>query len=125
MKGVITKTLLTVCGASLLAAAGGCYGYKDLVEPCYPDRYEFMAREEVKTALGAQVQNGHILDQTMRGYFFEPGTAKLTPGGVNQLIYLVRRRPAPDPVIYLQSATVGTDVVYDAANPQVMAEKRF
>jgi hypothetical protein len=113
---------MTTIGAGMsLAAAIGCYGYHDLVDPCYPERYEFAARQEVKGAFAPQVNNGHILDQTVWNYSFEPGSATLTPGGQQQLAYLARRRPCPDTTIYLQ---VAEDIAYDPAHPDQLVELR-
>jgi hypothetical protein len=91
-------------------AATGCYSWGDICDPCYPQRYEFAARQEVKQAFAPQVLNGHILDQTVWNYHFEPGSATLTPAGLEHLAYLARRRPCPDPNIYLQ---VAQDISYD------------
>ena len=110
MKGFIARTMTTVCWAAAGAAAVGCYGWTDICDPCYPQRYEFAARQEVKQAFAPQVLNGHLLDQTVWNYDFEPGTATLTPGGMEHLQYLARRRPCPDTTIYLQ---VAQDVPYD------------
>jgi hypothetical protein len=118
MKGFIRKAVLAACGA---AGALGCYGYRDLVDVCYPVRYNYMAREEVNGALAPQVQNGHVLDQTIWNYFFEPGTDRLTPLGLDRLAYLARRRPCPDPNLWLQTAQ---DIIYDSAAPEKMAEAR-
>ena len=104
-----------------LVSTCGCYAYHDLVDPCYPQRYEFMARHEVKSAFCPQVQNGHVLDQTVWNWMFESGTPTLTQAGMEHLAYLARRRPAPDTTIYLQ---VAEDVSYDPANPMRMAEAR-
>jgi hypothetical protein len=52
---------------------------------------------------------------------FEPGTATLTPGGLEHLAYLARRRPCPDPTIYLQ---VAQDIPYDPAAPDKFVEAR-
>jgi hypothetical protein len=121
MKGFISKTIAAACmtGGGLLA--GGCYGYHDLVDPCYPQRYESMARHEVVDSFGPQVQNGHVLEQTLWNYNFEVGSAVLTAGGMDRLSYLARRRPCPDPTIYLQ---VAQDIPYDAANPTAFVEAR-
>jgi hypothetical protein len=122
MKGLIAKTVTAVCLAGGgLAAAGGCYGYHDLVDPCYPQRYEYAARQEVKQSFSPQIMNGHILDQTVWNYHFEPGTANLTPGGMEFLAYVGRRRPCPDPTIYLQ---VAQDIPYDPAAPERFIEAR-
>jgi hypothetical protein len=118
MKGLIRKAMLAGCGA---AAALGCYEYRDCVDPCYPMRYNYMSRQEVNSAFAPQVQNGHVLDQTIWNYFFEPGTDKLTPLGLDRLAYLARRRPCPDPNLFLQTAQ---DIVYDPAAPEKMAVVR-
>ena len=109
MNGFAARAVSTVCALSGIAALG-CYTWGDVVDPCYPQRYEFAARQEVKQAFSPQVQNGHILDQTVWNYHFEPGTATLTPAGLEHLAYLARRRPCPDPTIYLQ---VAQDIPYD------------
>jgi hypothetical protein len=118
MKGFIRKAVLMGCCA---AGSLGCWNYRDCVDPCYPMRYNYMARQEVNAAFAPQVQNGHVLDQTVWNYFFEPGTDKLTPLGLDRLAYIARRRPCPDPNMYLQTAQ---DVVYDPLAPEKMAEVR-
>ena len=121
MKGFILKTLTVVSAGSGLAITVGCNGYRDIVDPCYPQRYEFVSRQEVGMALAPQVFNGHVLDQTIWNYQFEPGTDKLTPGGMEHLAYLARRRPYPDAMIYLQTAQ---DIPYDPAAPGRFSELR-
>jgi hypothetical protein len=119
MKGFVKRAALVLgCGAA--AAGGGCC-YRDVVDPCWPQRYNQMARVEVNAAMAPQVQNGHVLDQTVWNYHFEAGTDKLTAGGLEHLAYLARRRPQPDCVVYLQTAQ---DVLYDPAAPEKMAEAR-
>jgi hypothetical protein len=115
MKGIINKTLLAGGCMGLLGAGVGCETlYRDLVDPCYPQRYEYAARQEVHAAYAPQVQNGHVLDQTVWNYHFDPGTDRLNPAGLEHLAYLARRRPQPDPMVYLQTAQ---DLSYDPANP--------
>ncbi len=115
MKGLIARTLTGVCAAGLAAITGcGSMTYSDLVDPCYPQRYEKMSRDETNAASAPQIDNGHVLDQTVRNYDFEVGTDKLTPGGQEHLKYLARRRPHADPMIYLQTAQ---DINYDPAAP--------
>jgi hypothetical protein len=126
MKGFIAKTACVVVMTGGLAGLGGCVGYRDVVDPCYPERYEYAAREEVKAAFVPQVTNGHVLDQTIWNYQFEHspeglGTDVLTPGGMEHLAYLARRRPHPDSCLYLQTAQ---DVPYDAAHPEKFVEER-
>jgi hypothetical protein len=123
MKGFIAKA---ACGAGLLTGAFGCnwWGietYSDLVDPCYPQRYEYAARQEVIGAVAPQMSNGHVLDQTVWNTHFEAGSEKLTPGGLAKLGQLARRRPAPDPIVYIETAQ---DVAYDAANPDKTTQAR-
>jgi hypothetical protein len=118
MKGFIRKTVVL---ASVAAGSAGCYEYRDLVDPCYPLRYSAMARKEVDAAMAPQVQNGHVLDQTVWNFYFEPGTDRLTPLGLDRLAYIARRRPQPDCNLYLQTAQ---DLTYDPAAPEKTAEAR-
>jgi hypothetical protein len=123
MKGFIAKAL---CGAGLLTGAFGCSwwgieGYNDLVDPCYPARYDYAARQEVIAAVAPQMSNGHVLDQTIWNSHFEPGTDKLTSGGLAKLTQLARRRPAPDAVVYVQTAQ---DIAYDPANRDKFTQAR-
>src|SRR5262245_8030253 len=123
MKGFIAKTL---CSAGLLTGAFGCNwwgieAYSDLVDPCYPQRYNNAARQEVIGAVAPQMSNGHLLDQTLWNTHFEAGSDKLTPGGLDKLGQLLRRRPAPDPIVYVQSAQ---DIPYDVANPDKFTQVR-
>jgi hypothetical protein len=124
MKGLITKVLAAACGTGLLALAGcngtGC-SYDNLVDPCYPQRYEAMSKREVNEAMAPQMMNGHTLDQSVWDDQFEAGTDKLTYGGMEHLKYLARRRPQADPVIFLQAAQ---DVAYDPAKPDAYAKAR-
>jgi hypothetical protein len=120
MKGFIPRAAALLCGGVVLGSSG-CHWYSDLVDPCYPQRYSYMARQEVYAALAPQVQNGHVLDQTVWNYHFEPGSDRLTAGGLDHLAYLARRRPHPDPTIYLQTAQ---DVPYDPLNPEQLVTTR-
>src|SRR5437868_2040291 len=80
-----------------------------------------MSRHELLDAFAPQVNNGHVLDQTVWNFYFEPGSDRLTAGGLEKLSYLARRRPTPDSTIWLQTAE---DVIYDAANPNRLVEAR-
>src|SRR5262245_29573439 len=128
MKGLITRALAAVCVAGALAAGGsGCCTYRDLVDPCWPERYESMARQEVYASFAPQVDNGHVLDQTVWNYHFEADpktgvpTDKLTPAGLTVLDRMVRRRPCPDSRVFVQTAH---DVAYDPATPDQFANAR-
>jgi hypothetical protein len=120
MKGFVAKALAGVV-LSGGALSSGCYTYQKIVDPCWPQRYNYAAEREVISAFAPQVQNGHVLDQTLYNYQFETGTDRLTEGGKDQLDTLVRRRPCPDPRIFLATAR---DVPYDPANPDAMVEAR-
>jgi hypothetical protein len=114
MKGLVTKALAGAALAGGLSAAG-CETYQKCVDPCWPERYNNTARREVISAFAPQVQNGHILDQTIFNFQFEAGSDRLTDSGKDQLDVLVRRRPVPDPRIFLATAR---DIGYDAGNPE-------
>jgi hypothetical protein len=115
MKGVITKAVWAAGCSGLLATNLGCNcTYRDFVDPCYPQRYSAESRDAVHDAFAPQVQNGHILDQTMWNYHFEEGTEHLNQAGLEHLAYLARRRPVADPVIFLQTAQ---DLRFDPTNP--------
>jgi hypothetical protein len=124
MTGFLRKRLwaraaLLLTGVSLTGT--GCYTYRDLVDPCWPERYEYQARREVNGAFGAQVCRGHALDQTMFNYHFDAGTDRLNAMGLDHLATLARRLPQPDTLLYLQTAQ---DVSYDPAMPDKLNEVR-
>jgi hypothetical protein len=124
MKGFIKRSMALVCAGGMAAILAGCCSDKrlcDLYDNCWPHRYNYQSEQSVLQTFGAQVNNGHVLDQTVWTYHFEPGTANLTQGGLDHLSYLARRRPEPDPKLYLQTAQ---DVKYDAANPEKFATER-
>ncbi|MBI1913408.1 MAG: hypothetical protein HYS12_01415 [Planctomycetes bacterium] len=121
MKGFVGKAVALLGWAGALAGVVGCHTSRDLVDPCYPERYEYQARAEANGAFAPQVSNGHLLDQTIWNYHFEAGTDRLTPGGLEHLAYLARRRPAAAPVIYLQTAH---DLTYNPDNPPDLVVKR-
>ena len=121
MKGLIIRATAVASLGGSLAVTWGCGFYHDLVDPCYPARYNAMAITSVNDTFAAQVNNGHILDQTVWNYDFEKGTAKLTTMGETHMAYLARRRPAPDPKVFLQTAQ---DVAYDPAHPEEFAKAR-
>ena len=122
MNGITNgKTLLAgLCGLAL-TALGGCDGYQDLVDPCYPARYNAMSHAELNAAIAPQVNNGHVLDQTIWNFHFDAGTDRLNAAGLEKLSYLARRRPAPDTTIWLQTAE---DLVYDPAAPTKLVDGR-
>lgn len=121
MNGFMGKVVRACCLAGGLMAVQGCHHYYDVVDPCYPERYRFQAAQSVREHTATQAHNGHVLDQTLWNHHFEPGTANLTAGGIEHLNYLARRRPHPDPMLFLQTAQ---DVSYDPATPNKLSENR-
>lgn len=121
MKGIIGKIGAAGCLAAAWLGAQGCATYDQVVDRCYPQRYNHMAHDEVLQALGTQVHNGHILEQTVWNSDFEPGTDRLTPGGLERLASLARRRPTVDTTVFLQ---VAQDVYYDPASPERFIQAR-
>jgi hypothetical protein len=130
MNGFIKRTMTGAYLGGLVALAGCCGVDKklpcDCYDNCWPNRYNYQAAMSVNAAFGAQVFNGHILDQTIWTYMFKTSpegaaTAELTPDGLQHLSYLTRRRPCPDPHVWLQTAQ---DVVYDPEHPEKLAADR-
>lgn len=78
--------------------------YRDHVDPCWPERYSSVARQEVVAPFATQVNNGHVLNQTVYNWHFEPGTDKLNEAGVDKLNALARTRPGLDTRLYIQTA---------------------
>jgi hypothetical protein len=93
--------------------------YRQLVDPCWPERYNYEARMATREVFNAQAQRGHVLDQTIWSHHFEKDqrsgddlvtkdpkskeqTVALTPGAKEHLKYLAFRKPVADPHIYLQ-----------------------
>jgi hypothetical protein len=104
-------------GACASGTAGGCGANgkcHDLYDKCWPERYNTLAQRSVNQAFAPQVMNGHVLDQTIWNHHFEEGSDKLNPGGLAQLQYIARRRPCPDPTVYLATSL---DLKYDPACP--------
>jgi hypothetical protein len=102
MNGFGRKALQAGCLAAC-AAVAGCT-YNDVVDPCWPQRYNCMAREEVNTPFATQASNGMVLDQTVWNYHFAEGKADLNVMGKEHLDRLARRRPGPVPELYVQTA---------------------
>ena len=109
MNGFVKATVAGLClgtGFTLV----GCAEYRQVVDPCWPDRYNAEARRSVRETFGAQAHNGHVLDQTVWNFHFEVDprtgvtTDKLNAAGMEHLKYLARRLPTPDPNLYLQTA---------------------
>jgi hypothetical protein len=91
------------------------------VDPCWPERYNWVAQQEVLSPFAIHTANGEIIDATLFTYHFEPGTDRLNPAGMERLDYLARKRPAPPARLYLQTAR---DLAYDPAAPDKMVAAR-
>ena len=71
MNGFVKRTLAAAwCGAAV-AGTGGCSLLQEVTDPCYQERYEHAAQQETVAAIAPQVQNGHVLDQTVWNFYFE------------------------------------------------------
>jgi hypothetical protein len=109
MKGFFRATFASACLGTSALAFVGCAKYRDLVDPCYPDRYNAEARKVTNDIFDTQAFNGHVLDQTIWNYHFERDeknnpTDKLNAMGREKIKYLVQRRPVPDGKVFLQTA---------------------
>jgi len=93
-----------LCLVPLSLTITGCFGYRDVVDPYYPKRYNVDARNSVRASLAPQVSNGNVLDQTVWDFHFETGKPELNAMGKDHLKRLARRRPAAQEVIFLQVA---------------------
>jgi hypothetical protein len=123
MKGFMQSAFAAVCAAGALGSIG-CTGgerYRNLIDPCRQERYSAMARQEVITSFTPQVMNGRILDQTIWNHDFEAGSDKLHPKGMDKLDQIVRRRPEPDPRVFIATAR---DVGYNPEKAVEFADAR-
>lgn len=119
MKGLIKRTAAGLALSAGLCSLSGCVLYRQVVDPCYPERYNYQARMSVRDTFNAQAQRGHLLDQTIWSHHFEkdPNTNEdrvlrdgktkeeivvLTAGAKEHLKYIAFRQPVADPVIMLQ-----------------------
>ena len=129
MNGFLRKTVRALClgsGAAAVLGSVGCAGYRDIVDPCWPERYNLEARTVVNQTFDTQAHNGHVLDQTIWNYDFERDeknqpTDRLNTLGMDKIRYIVRRRPTPDGKVYLQTAN---DVYVSQAEIETLPAKR-
>ncbi|MCS6852822.1 MAG: hypothetical protein NZ700_16815 [Gemmataceae bacterium] len=120
MNGFMSKS----AAALGLVILGGCGHYKEAVDPCWPERYNAMARKSVCEAITPQVTNGHVLAYTVWNWHFDQGTDTLNAAGRDFLTSLVHKRPSPDSTIYLATAQDLGDLKYDPKNPDDFVNKR-
>jgi hypothetical protein len=121
-RSVLTRTGWAGALMGVLSLSG-CYGtFHEIVDPCYPERYNCKAREAINDLRQAQINNGLIYEQTLYVHHFNPASETLNAGGIAQLQRLANRRPAPETVIYLQTAQNSYDLDYK--KPEEYASKR-
>ena len=126
MKGFIKQFAAVCCFSAALVTVLGCTHYREIVDPCWPERYNSMARHSVREMHGAQTAQGHKLEQTLWNVFFEAdpktgdGTGILNEAGKDFLRTISRREPAPDFQLWLQYA----HDVKDATRRDVVMEQR-
>lgn len=110
MNGFIRKTVAGSClSLSLVLLVGGCYHYRELVDPCWPERYNSMARHGVRDMVNAQADRGHMLQQTIWNWHFErekndAPSDRLNGAGIEVLRRITQTTPAPDFHVHLQNA---------------------
>jgi uncharacterized membrane protein YgcG len=95
--------------------------YENYVDPCWPQRYSAVARDEALAPFATQAANGEIIAQTVWNYHFEAGTDRLTPSGIETLDMIVRKRPSPDAAVYVQTAR---DLAYEHDKADKLAADR-
>lgn len=117
----MTRTMRRAAVAVVLGglAASGCHGtggpgksaqpegwtrYYNAVDPCWPERYNAQARASTLAPFAAQVNNGHVLEQTVWNWHFDTSSDTLNPAGQAKLDAIAQARPQPDGKIYLQVA---------------------
>ena len=129
MNGFITKNTLRLCFSAVgLVSLIGCYHYRELVDPCWPERYNSIARHSVRDFHNAQADRGHMLEQTIWNWHFEQDktgapTERLNGAGMEVLRRIARTLPAPDPQLYVQNAE---DLLYtDGAAEKIVAQREM
>jgi hypothetical protein len=127
MNRMFKAALATVAAAGGIGSVG-CMGkpsvqdrYAGYVDPCWPERYNYVARNEVLAPFAIHATNGMIVDHTLWNYYFDAGTDHLNAAGRDRLDYLARRRPAPESKVFLQTTR---DLVFDPAAPDKFATAR-
>jgi hypothetical protein len=128
MKGFIKHAAAGLCYSAALLPFVGCYHYREVVDPCWPERYNGMARQSVREISNAQADKGHILDQTIWNWHFKSDdktgapTDELNAAGIEHLKYISRRLPVPDMQLFLQNAQ---DITYDGkGDPKALVKAR-
>jgi hypothetical protein len=129
MNGFIKKTAAACCfSAGLVSFLAGCDHYRDLVDPCYPERWNSLSQHSARDMLNAQSDKGHILEQTVWNWHFEPDpktggpSDRLNGAGMAVLQRISRTLPAPDFQLFLQNAQ---DIPYvEGVAPEKLVKAR-
>jgi hypothetical protein len=129
MNGFIKKAVAGSClSAGLISFLVGCDHYRELVDPCYPERYNSLAHHSVADMLNVQSDKGHMLEQTVWNWHFEPDpktggpSDRLNGAGMAVLQRISRTLPCPDFQLYLQNAQ---DLLYvEGVDPAKLVKAR-
>lgn len=114
MKGFIKQTAAAVCLGASVVALIGCQHYREVVDPCWPERYSQSARESVRDMHNAQADKGHLLDHTLWAADFNGN--ELKPSGKAKLKYIANREPVAVVMkVYLQNAESEEDAAKRSA----------
>ena len=95
---------LASVGCAARGGAGDGGRGRNWIDPSWPDRYNYAARQAVIAPFAQQVANGHFTNQTIWNWYFEPGTDKLNGAGMEKLDSIARTTPNPDTKLFLQAA---------------------
>jgi hypothetical protein len=110
MNGFIKKAVAGSCLSLSLGMLVGCDHYRDIVDPCWMERYDSMAKHSVNDMLNVQADRGHMLEQTIWNWHFETdpktgaATDHLNAAGFAVLQRIARTLPAPDGQLFVQNA---------------------
>lgn len=103
MNGFIKKTAAALFSGAALLTLIGCQHYRDVVDSCWPERYNDLARKSVKHMHNAQSDKGHLLDHTLWTGDFDGNDLK--PSGKAKLKYIANREPVAVVMkVWLQNA---------------------
>lgn len=98
---------------------GGGDRYRNVVDTSWPERYSYDARRAVLAPFAQQVANGQVVHYTLWNWYFEPGSDRLHPAGMDRLDAISLQNPGTR--IYLQTAN---DIVLSPDNANKIHELR-
>ena len=91
INGFIKQTAAALCLTAGIVTLFGCHAYREIVDPCWPERYNAMASGSVREVHNAQAYKGHILNHSIWLGDFDGD--KLNPSGIAKLKYIAHREP--------------------------------